>query len=414
MPLLLITKGFEIHYLLAVLDNLISETQNSFVGGMQILDSVLIANECLDSKLKSRILGVVCKLDIEKAYDHMNWEALFYLLGQMGFGLKSRGWIKACVSTIHFSVLVNGSLEGFFGSSCGLRQGDPLSSLLFLLIIEVLSRLLKKTEECNLIWGFHVGVVNSIGVSISHLLFADDTILFCNASKEQLLSIRLVLSCFQAFMGLKVNIGKSEIVPVGEVNNLDALANILHCRVGSLPMKFLGMSLESSFKTTSIWNPLLEKMESKLFGWKRLYLSKGGRLMLLKSTPSSLPTFFFSLFTIPKAVVARLESIQMNFLWGFSMGCFKYPLVGWDKVCLPVEMDGLGIRNVVPFNQALLGKWLWRYGHEVTHLWQHVISSKYGEGQGGGVLMFAGGLMGVAYGETLMKDGKTFLSICLL
>ena len=83
-------------------------------------------------------------------------------------------------------------------------------------------------------------------------------------------------------------------------------------------------------------------------------------------------------------------------------------------MCSPVEMGGLGIRSVVPFNQALLGKWLWRYGHEVTHLWQHVISSKYGEGQGGGVLMFVGGLMGVAYGEALMKDGKAFLSICLL
>ena len=85
---------------------------------------------------------------------------------------------------------------------------------------------MKKTEECDLIRGFQVGSVNSIGVRISHLLFANDTILVCHASREQLLSIRLVLSCFQAFTGLKVNVGKSEIVLVGEVNNLDALANI--------------------------------------------------------------------------------------------------------------------------------------------------------------------------------------------
>ena len=129
---------------------------------------------------------------------------------------------------------------------------DPLSLLLFLLIMEVLSRLLKKIEECNLIWGFHLGTMNSIGVRISHLLFADDTILFCDASWDQLLSIRLVLSCFQAFTGLKVNVGKSEIVPVGKVNNLDTLANILQCRVGSLPMKYLGMPLGTSFKTASI------------------------------------------------------------------------------------------------------------------------------------------------------------------
>ena len=175
--------------------------------------------------------------------------------------------------------------------------------------MEVLSRLLKKTEECNLIWGFHVGSVNFVVVCISHLLFADDTILFCDASREQLLSIRLVLSCFQVFTGLKVNIGKSEIVPVGEVNNLDALANIIQCRVGSLPMKYLGMPLGNSFKTASIWNPILEKIERKLSGWKRIYLSKGGRLMLLKSTLSSLPTYYLSLFSIPKSVAARLKSI---------------------------------------------------------------------------------------------------------
>ena len=108
---------------------------------------------------------------------------------------------------------------------------------------------------------------------------------------------------------MKVNVGKSEIVPVGEVNNLDALANILQYRVGSLSMKYLGMPLGTSFKTASIWNPILEKMEKKLSGWKRLYLSKGGRLMLLKSTLSSLPMYFLSLFTIPKAVTTRLKSI---------------------------------------------------------------------------------------------------------
>ena len=121
--------------------------------------------------------------------------------------------------------------------------------------MEVLSRILKKTEDSGLLCGFHVGPVNSIRVHISHLLFADDTILFCDASRDQLLAIRLALSCFQAFTGLKVNVGKSEIVPVGEVGNIDDLASILSCRVGSLPMKYLGMPLGTPFKTASIGTP---------------------------------------------------------------------------------------------------------------------------------------------------------------
>ena len=121
------------------------------------------------------------------------------------------------------------------------------------------------------------------------------------------------MTCFQAFTGLKVNVGKSEIVPIGEVSNIQSLANILQCRVGSLPMIYLGMPLGSPYKTTAIWNPILERLEKKLSGWKRLYLSKGGRLTLLKSTLSSLPTYYLSLFTIPKAVVTRLEGIKRNF-----------------------------------------------------------------------------------------------------
>ena len=98
-------------------------------------------------------------------------------------------------------------------------------------------------------------------------------------------------------------------------------------------------------------------MERKLFGWKRLYLSKGGRLTLLKSSLSSLFTYYLSLFTIPIAVADRLER-QGNFLWGSLEECFKHSLVAWEKVCSPLEMGGLGIRKLGHFNQALLGKWL--------------------------------------------------------
>ena len=352
-----------------MLDKLISELHNSFVGGRQILDSVLIANECLDSRLKCRTPRVVCKLDIKKANDHMNWDSLFYLLEWMGFGDRWRRWLKTCVSAVRFLVLINGSPVGFFGSFRGLRQGDPLSPFLFLLIMEVLSCILKKTEEGGFIQDFQAGPINSTSICVSHLLFADDIILFCDASREQILSIRLVLTCFQAFIGLKVNVGKSKIVPIGEVCNIQSLANILQCRVGSLPMIFLGMPLGTLYKTVSIWNLILERMEKKLSGWKRLYLSKGGRLTLLKSTLSSLPTYYLSLFIISKVVVTRLECIQRNFLWGSSVECFKYPLVAWEKVCLPRELGGLGIQNLVSFNPALLGKWLWRYGQETTHLW---------------------------------------------
>ena len=109
------------------LAKVISTSQNAFVEGRQIMDAVLIANKAIDSILKSNRGAILCKLDIEKVYDHVDWYFLLAVLEKMGFGERWRKWIKWCLSTARLSVMVNGSPTGFFQSSRGLRQGDPFS-----------------------------------------------------------------------------------------------------------------------------------------------------------------------------------------------------------------------------------------------------------------------------------------------
>jgi hypothetical protein len=246
-----------------VVEKIISKPQNAFVQGRQILDSVLIANECLDSRIRSGEPGVLCKLDIEKAYDHVNWDFLLYLLRRCGFGEKWCSWIAHCISSVRFSVLVNGNPSGFFSSSRGLRQGDPLSPFLFVIVMEALSRMLSATVNGGFLSGFSVGSRHSGVVNISHLLFADDTLVFCGAKPDHLCYLRALFLCFEAVSGLKINLAKSELVLVGNVENVDGLAGILGCRVSSLPLKYLGLPLGASYKAKSIWDGVIEKIERR-------------------------------------------------------------------------------------------------------------------------------------------------------
>ena len=162
---------------------------------------------------------------------------------------------------------------------------------------------------------------------VSHLLFADDTIVFCDNDSEQILNLRCILIWFQAVSGLRVNLAKSSILPVGQVNNIHLLAGMFGCNIDSFPTSDLSLPLGAKFKEKVIWDPLFLKFKKRLSGWKSSYLFKGERLTLIKSVLSSIPTYFLSLFPLPVSVTNRLEAIQRKFLWSSFGSDFKFHLV---------------------------------------------------------------------------------------
>ena len=123
-----------------------------------------------------------------------------------------------------------------------------------------------------------------------------------------------MLFWFEVVYRLKINMGKSELVLVGVVPNIADMVDVLECKQG-FPMKYLGLLLGANVRDSSIRNPIIEKMERRLAGWKRLYLSKGGKDTLIKSTFSNLPTYFSLFFLILMDVANYIEQLQRNFLW---------------------------------------------------------------------------------------------------
>jgi hypothetical protein len=147
------------------------------------------------------------------------------------FSHRWRKWIYTCISTIHFSVLVNGSPSGFFQSYRGLRQFDPQSPLLFIIVIEALSRLLERAVGGDFLPGFTIRGTLGSTMTISHLLFLDDTLIFYGADPEQVRHLKGVFVWFLALLGLKINLGKFELVLVGAVADVEVLSETLGCKV---------------------------------------------------------------------------------------------------------------------------------------------------------------------------------------
>ncbi|GJW39731.1 reverse transcriptase domain, reverse transcriptase zinc-binding domain protein [Tanacetum coccineum] len=289
---------------------------------------------------------------------------------QMGFGAKWRKWIGACLSSASILVLINGSPSKEFKMERGLRQGDPLSPLLFLLVGEALQVAI--LEACN------KGMFKGISLSgeepnLSLLQYADDALFFGEWSRLNASNLIHILKCFEGSSCLKVNISKSRIFGIGVcIADVDQVAGSLGCAFDQIPFMYLGLPVGKSMRSCGGWNGVVDMFNARLSAWNAKNLSIGGRLTLVKSVLGNLSIYFLSLFKAPQKIIDRLEAIRRR----------------------------LGVGSIGAKNLSLLAKWKWRFLTETNALWRIVIKSFYGDEGGFGSLAYPAGNKGVWYDIT--------------
>jgi len=245
-----------------VIDKVIDVSQSTFfLSNRGLLDRVLVVNKVVDEHKRKKRSGVIVKIDFEKAYDSVNWEFLYYMIGRLGLCGKWIQWIKVYLEYATISVLVNDNPTKEFKPSRGLRQGDPIAPFLFLIMTQGLSGLVNQATRKILFSG--IKVVNK-KLEVNLLQFADDILFVYESSVQNIMTIKAMLRCFELGYGLKVNFHKSKIGIVGVDRNLVKLyTEILYCNLMVFPFTYLGLPVGGNSSRCSFWEPVLSKIKKK-------------------------------------------------------------------------------------------------------------------------------------------------------
>ncbi|GJZ68953.1 RNA-directed DNA polymerase, eukaryota, reverse transcriptase zinc-binding domain protein [Tanacetum coccineum] len=325
--------------LVFVLGDLVNEIQSAFVADRQILDGPFIMNEIIQWCKSKKKQSLVFKVDFEKAFDSVRWDYLDDISSRFGFGEKWCSWIQSCLRSSRGSVIVNGSPTEEFQFHKGLKQGDPLSSFLFILVMESLHISFQRVVDASM---FKVNV----------------------------------LDCFHRASGLRINMSKSKLIGISvDVEKVVQAAKMIGCVTLTTPFTYLGSKVGGLMSRLQSWNETVEGMVTRLSKWKMKTLSVGGRLTLLKSVLGSMPIYHMSLFKVPMMILNRMESIRSHFFNGSDMLGKKPTWVKWKNALASKDKGGLGNSSLFALNRALMFKWVWRFLSQNSSLWASVIKS---------------------------------------
>lgn len=302
-----------------VISKLIGPAQSSFIPGRLSTDTIVLVQEAVHSmrRKKGRKGWMLLKLDLEKAYDRIRCDFLEDTLKAARFPEKWVSWIMFCVTGPSISLLWNGEKSDSFKPLRGLRQGDPLSPYLFVLCLERLCHLIDNSVSSG---EWKPISLSRGGPKLSHICFADDLILFAEASVKQIRVIRRVLERFCISSGQKVSLDKSKIFFSENVSR--DMEKMISDESGIKSTrdlgKYLGMPVLQKRINKETFGDVLEKVSSRLAGWKGRCLSLAGRLTLTKAVLASISIHTMSTILLPKSTLESLDKVSRSFFVGES------------------------------------------------------------------------------------------------
>eukprot|EP00253_Pinus_taeda_P023359 PITA_23359 len=264
-----------------ILLGIISQEQSGYVEGRQILDNILLAQEMIHSLHSRKEAGMLMQLDLSKAYDKVSWSYLEAILKAFGFSTQWIKWVLALIKSPRYSILVNGAPSAPFRPSRGIRQGDPISPFVFVILMEGLSRIIAKKKVEGQIKGLQP--IKSYPAT-THQQFVDDTMLHGTPTIKEALAYRDILHLFSKASGMEINFSKSTIFFFNTHQAIQShLSRLLGFKIGSLPSRYLGAPLTLKPWQKAHWEKVLASMERKCKHWTNRALNFAGRLILTKA-----------------------------------------------------------------------------------------------------------------------------------